>query len=36
MKLNVSAIAVAAAFSAFAPAPTFAVDFAYFQKQSCE
>lgn len=36
MKLNLSAVAVAAALSAFAAAPTFAVDFAYFQKQSCE
>ena len=35
MKLNLSAIAVAAALSAIAAAPTFAVDFAYFQKQPC-
>ncbi len=36
MKLNLSAIAVAAALSAIAATPTFAVDFAYFQKQSCD
>jgi hypothetical protein len=35
MKLNLSALAVAAALSALAATPTFAVDFAYFQKQSC-
>lgn len=35
MKLNLSAIAVAAALSAIAAAPTFAVDLAYFQKQPC-
>ena len=36
MKLNLSAIAVAASLSVLAAAPTFAVDFAYFQKQSCD
>ena len=35
MKNNVSAIVVGAALSVFAVAPTFAVDFAYFQKQPC-
>ena len=35
MKLNLSAAVVSAAFCTFAAAPTFAVDFAYFEKQSC-
>ena len=35
MKLNLTAVAVSAALCTFAAAPTFAVDFAYFQKQSC-
>ena len=35
MKLNLSLVAVAAALSVSAAAPTFAVDFAYFQKQPC-
>lgn len=36
MKLDCSTIVVSAALSVFAAAPTFAVDFAYFQKQSCD
>ena len=36
MKNNVSAIVVGAVLSVFAVAPTYAVDFAYFQKQSCD
>ncbi len=35
MKLNLSTLAVSAALSTLAAAPTFAVDFAYFQKQPC-
>jgi len=35
MQFNLSAVAASAALCAFAAAPTFAVDFAYFQKQSC-
>lgn len=35
MKLNLTAVAISAALCTFAAAPTFAVDFAYFQKQSC-
>lgn len=35
MKLNLTAIAVSAALCTFAAAPTFAVDFAYFEKQPC-
>ena len=36
MKLKVSSIVVGAALSVFVAAPTYAVDFAYFQKQSCD
>ena len=35
MKLNLSAIIAGTALSVFTAAPSFAVDFAYFQKQSC-
>ena len=35
MKLNLSTVVVSAALSTLATAPTFAVDFAYFQKQPC-
>lgn len=35
MKLNLSAVAVSAALCLVAAAPAAAVDFAYFQKQSC-
>ena len=35
MKLNLSALAVSTALCTFVAAPAFAVDFAYFQKQSC-
>ena len=36
MKLRLSALVVGAALSVFAATPTFAVDLAYFQKQSCD
>ncbi len=35
MKLRLSAVVISAALSTLSAAPTFAVDFAYFQKQSC-
>ena len=35
MKLNLSALAASTALCTFVAAPAFAVDFAYFQKQSC-
>ena len=36
MKLKLSSIVVGAALSVFVAVPTYAVDFAYFQKQSCD
>ena len=35
MKFKLSAVVVGAVLSALAAAPTFAVDFAYFEKQPC-
>jgi len=35
MKLNLHVAVVSAAFCTFAAVPSFAVDFAYFQKQPC-
>ena len=35
MKLSLSTVVASAALSTLAAAPTFAVDFAYFQMQSC-